>query len=85
MFYAVFTPIFREDLKRLAKHHDKLYDRAWDIIDSVLETPFKGIGKPEPLKYLGSNIWSRRLSQEHRIVYRLNGQRIEFLQAMFHY
>lgn len=47
--------------------------------------PFTGIGKPEPLKYLASGTWSRRLTQEHRIVHLVSGERIDFLQARYHY
>lgn len=42
--------------------------RAFDLIEAILRDPFKGIGKPEPLKYLGSGVWSRRLTQGHRLV-----------------
>ncbi|NJN37774.1 MAG: Txe/YoeB family addiction module toxin [Acaryochloridaceae cyanobacterium CSU_3_4] len=51
----------------------------------LLETPFKGLGKPEPLRYGKSNLWSRRITQEHRLVYRVSDDRIEFLQARYHY
>lgn len=51
----------------------------------VLRDPFSGLGKPEPLKYLGSNIWSKRLSLEHRVVYLVRDDRIDFLQARYHY
>jgi len=51
----------------------------------VLRDPFSGLGKPEPLKYLGPNIWSRRLSLEHRVVYLVRDDRIDFLQARYHY
>ena len=47
--------------------------------------PFGGIGKPEPLKYLGPGVWSRRLTQEHRIVYLVGAGRVDFLQARYHY
>ena len=47
--------------------------------------PLSGIGKPEPLRHLGSNIWSRRLTQEHRLVYLVGHDRIDFLQARYHY
>jgi toxin YoeB len=83
--YANFSPQFCEDLKELAKTEEKLYDRAWSIIDNTLEDPFKGIGKPEPLKHVGSNVWFRRLSQEHRIVYVIRDERIDFIQAKYHY
>jgi toxin YoeB len=44
-----------------------------------------GLGKPEPLTYLAPNTWLRRLTQEHRIVYLVNADRIDFLQARYHY
>lgn len=50
-----------------------------------MRDPFTGLGKPEPLKYLGSDVWSRRLTQEHRLVYVVGAARIDFLQARFHY
>lgn len=50
-----------------------------------MNDPFDGIGKPEPLKYLASNTWSRRLTQEHRLVYLVSDARIDFLQARYHY
>ena len=52
---------------------------------AVLRDPFTGIGKPEPLKYLGSGVWSRRITQEHRCVYLVKTDRIEFLQGRYHY
>ena len=59
--------------------------RAFDLIEAVMRDPFTGIGKPEPLKYLASGAWSRRLTQEHRIVYLVSNDRIDFLQARYHY
>lgn len=59
--------------------------RALDIIEAVARDPFVGIGKPEPLKHEGAGIWSRRLTQEHRITYSVSEDRIEFFQARFHY
>ena len=55
------------------------------LIRECLRTPFKGTGKPEPLKYLGADVWSRRLTQEHRCVYLVKADRIEFLQGRYHY
>jgi len=54
-------------------------------VEAVMRDPFAGIGKPEPLKHLGSNIWSRRLTAEHRIVYLVREDRIDFLQGRYHY
>jgi len=82
---AVFHPEFREDLKYWVKVDRKVALRAFDLIETVLRDPFKGIGKPEPLKYLAKDIWSRRLTREHRIVYLVSEDRIDFLQARYHY
>jgi toxin YoeB len=56
-----------------------------DLVEAVLRDPFQGIGKPEPLKYLVSGVWSRRLTAEHRLVYRVLDDRVDFLQARYHY
>ena len=45
-----------------------------------MRDPFQGIGKPEPLKFPGSGVWSRRITQEHRIVYVVGHERIDFIQ-----
>jgi len=52
---------------------------------AVMRDPFKGKGKPEPLKYLAPGVWSRRLTEEHRLVYLVRNGRIDFLQARYHY
>jgi Txe/YoeB family toxin of toxin-antitoxin system len=62
-----------------------LSGRALDLVGAILRDPFTGIGKPEPLKYLSSGTWSRRLTQEHRIVHLVRGDRINFPQARYHY
>ena len=59
--------------------------KTLDMIKVILHDPFTGIGKPEPLKYLNPGAWSRRLTQEHRIVYLVREDRIDFLQARYHY
>jgi toxin YoeB len=59
--------------------------RILDLLEAVLRDPFDGIGKPESLKHLGSATWSRRINQEHRLVYSVGAERIEFLQARYHY
>ena len=82
---AVFEPEFREDLRYWVGTERKTALRAFDLIEAVLRDPFTGIGKPEPLKYLAVGLWSRRLTQEHRIVYLVRDDRIVFLQARYHY
>jgi toxin YoeB len=82
---AVFQPEFREDLRFWVETDRKTALRAFNLIEAILRDPFTGIGKPEPLKYLSPGIWSRRLTQEHRIVYLIRDDRIDFLQARYHY
>ncbi|MEJ5197977.1 MAG: Txe/YoeB family addiction module toxin [Anaerolineae bacterium] len=82
---AVFHPEFREDLRYWVETDRKIALRAFDLIEAILRDPFTGIGKPEPLKYLAAGLWSRRLTQEHRIVYLVSDDRIDFLQARYHY
>lgn len=82
---AVFQPEFIEDLRYWVETDRKLALRAFELIDAILRDPFEGIGKPEPLKYLAPGCWSRRLTQEHRIVYLVRDNRIDFLQARYHY
>ena len=82
---SVFQPEFREDLRYWVETDRKVALRAFDLIEAIMRDPFTGIGKPEPLKYLSSGTWSRRLTQEHRIVYLVRDDRIDFLQARYHY
>jgi toxin YoeB len=82
---AVFQPEFREDLKYWVKTNRKVALRAFDLIEAIMRDPFTGIGKPEPLKFILSGVWSRRLTQEHRIVYTVGDDRIDFLQCRYHY
>jgi len=82
---AVFQPEFREDLEYWVKTHRQTALKAFKLIESIMRNPFQGIGKPEPLKFLDPDAWSRRLTQEHRLVYLVRDERIDFLQARYHY
>lgn len=57
-----------------------------DLLKAILRDPFDGIGKPERLRYLGSDVWSRSITQEHRCVYLylVRSDRVEFLQGRYH-
>lgn len=81
----VFHQEFREDLRYWVKTNRKTALRILDLVEAVIHDPFSGIGKPEPLKYLDPNTWSRRITQEHRLVYRVGDGLIDFLQARYHY
>ncbi|HET6341459.1 MAG TPA: Txe/YoeB family addiction module toxin [Gemmatimonadota bacterium] len=82
---AVFHPEFLEDLRWWVETDRRTALRALRIVEEILRDPSRGIGKPEPLKYLGEGLWTRRLTQEHRVVYLVREDRIDFLQARYHY
>jgi toxin YoeB len=82
---AAFHPEFIEDLRYWVEMDRRVALRVFDLIEAVMRDPFVGIGKPEPLKYLLAGAWSRRLTQEHRIVYTVSEERVDFLQARYHY
>jgi toxin YoeB len=82
---AVFHPEFRKDLEYFVIYQRKVAKKAFKIVEAILRDPFNGQGKPKPLKHFGSNVWSRNLTQEDRIVYRVEHGRVEFLQCRFHY
>ncbi len=82
---AVFQKEFLEDLRFWVDTNRRVALRALDLVEAILRDPFQGLGKPEPLKYLGPGIWSRRLTEEHRVVYLVRHDRVDFLQARYHY
>jgi toxin YoeB len=82
---AVFQKEFLEDLRFWIDTNRRVALRALDLVEAILRDPFQGLGKPEPLKYLGSGVWSRRLTEEHRVVYLVRHDRVDFLQARYHY
>jgi toxin YoeB len=82
---ADFLPEFREDLANWIRTDRKLALRTLQLVEAVVADPFTGIGKPEPLKHELAECRSRRITQEHRLVYRVTQDRIYFLQAWFHY
>ena len=75
----------REDLRYWVDTDRKVALRVLDLMEAVLRDPFAGIGKPEPLKHLGDNLWSRRITEADRLVYEVFDDRVEFLQARYHY
>lgn len=81
----VFDRDFLEDLTHWVTVDRKTALRILDLIEAIRRDPFQGIGKPEPLRHLGSGVWSRRITQEHRLVYRVTDERILFAQARYHY
>lgn len=82
---AIFHPEFREDVRYWVETDRRVALRVLDMVEAILREPFAGIGKPEPLKYLDRGAWSRRLTEEHRVVYLVSDDRIDFLQCRYHY
>jgi len=82
---AVFQPEFREDQRHWVRTDRRIALRVLELVEAVMRDPFTGIGKPESLKYFSAGVWSRRLTQEHRVVYLVRDERVDFLQARFHY
>jgi toxin YoeB len=74
-----------EDLRYWVQHDRKLAAKVLELIEAARRDPFTGIGKPEPLKNLGSDVWSRRITREDRLVYRVTDDVIDVLQARYHY
>ena len=82
---AIFVPEFLQDLRYWVKNERSVGLRVLDLVESVMRDPFEGLAKPEPLKYVLAGCWSRRITQEHRLVYRVTDETVDFLQARFHY
>jgi len=82
---AVFQDECREDLRYWVDTNRKIALRTLDLVEAVLRDPFAGVGKPEPLKHLGGSVWSRRITEADRLVYEVFDDRVEFLQARYHY
>jgi len=82
---AVFHREFLEDLRFWVKTDRRAALRTLELVEAALRDPFQGIGKPEALKYVLAGCWSRRITQEHRLVYKVGETRVDFLQARYRY
>ena len=74
-----------EDLRTWVSEDRKIALRILKLIEAARRSPFEGEGKPEPLRHLGPDIWSRRITQADRVVYRALSDGIDVLQARYHY
>ena len=74
-----------DDYSDWAKTDKKLFDRIRRIISETAKTPFDGIGKPEPLKQQLKGYWSRRLTDEHRLVYKVTDEYLIIVSCKYHY
>ena len=81
----VFAELAWEDYLYWQKQDRKMVERINKLIEATARAPFTGIGKPEPLKHVFVGFWSRRINDEHRMVYRVTGDQLEIAQLRFHY
>lgn len=81
----VFADEAWEDYLYWQKQDRKMVERIDKLIHETQREPFSGVGKPEPLKHAFSGFWSRRITDEHRMVYRVDGDQLQIAQLRFHY
>ncbi len=74
-----------EDYKHWQTADRRILERINLLVDACLREPFEGIGKPEQLRYGAQGSWSRRITDEHRLVYLVDGDDLVILQARYHY
>lgn len=81
----VFDPNALEDLRFRVETDRRKALKIINLIEAVMKSPFEGIGKPEPLKFELSGCWSRRIDQEYRLVYRVDGEDLIVLACRYYY
>ncbi len=73
------------ELAYFQKCKPKTHAKIETLLHDIIRSPYRGLGKPEPLKHEYAGWWSRRISDEHRLVYRVDGNIVHILQCRFHY
>ena len=81
----IFSEQSWDDYLYWQKTDKKIVKRINTLIKEIKRTPYEGVGKPEPLKYGLSGYWSRRINDEHRIVYKFEGESILIANLRYHY
>jgi len=80
-----FTHTSIEDLKKYKSGSQKLVFKIFELIEDIQKTPYSGMGKPEALKHGYAGFWSRRINDEHRLVYKVTDEHIEIYRCFGHY
>ncbi len=80
-----FLPKVFNDFQQWAADDRKIYRRIVDLIKDIEREPFTGIGKPEPLKHELSGLWARRITNEHRLIYKVSEDEVVIVSCKFHY
>jgi toxin YoeB len=81
---VIFEPDAFEHIRYWAGENTKLLKRIFDLIEDARRNPFKSLGKPKPLKY-SNGYWSRRINDEHRLVYKVTSETVIIATCRFHY
>ncbi len=81
----IFSPTALADLQLFKSGNQKLVFKIFELIKDIQNSPFQGIGKPEPLKENYKGFWSRRINDEHRLVYKISEEFIEIYSCHGHY
>jgi toxin YoeB len=81
----IIDPDFLDDLTYWSQTEPRIVVRILKLLEEIRRQPFQGTGKPEPLRHLGGGVWSRRITQEHRLVYRVDKDSVWLLQCRYHY
>ncbi len=82
---VAFVPKAFENFNHWAIENKKIYARLIELIKDIQRNPFSGIGKPEPLKHELKGLWSRRITDEHRLVYKVDDKEVLIISCKFHY
>lgn len=82
---VAFEPEAFEQLSLWATQDKKVFKKILELIKDIQREPFSGIGKPEPLKYELQGYWSKRISDEHRLIYKVEEDSLTILSCKYHY
>jgi toxin YoeB len=80
-----FDPEAFKDFQAWAAEDKKIFSKIGDLIKDITRTPFQGLGKPEPLKHDLKGFWSRRITDEHRLIYKVEADELFILACKYHY
>ncbi|RRR74481.1 MAG: Txe/YoeB family addiction module toxin [Candidatus Viridilinea halotolerans] len=84
VYYAVFQSEFQEDLRYWVHVDRQVAEQIMTMVEAIVRDPTCSLGQPQLLNHLSPAVWARIITQEHRLVYLLGEQRIDFLQARYH-
>lgn len=81
----LFTPVAFDQYNQWQQENKQVFNKLKKLLIETAKTPFEGTGKPEPLKYDYAGCWSRRITDEHRLIYKVETEWIEIIACRYHY